>query len=93
MASFNGDPSIPANEDDILTVIGMGRTQEDGNASSTLQSTELYQIDTTECQELYPEFLVNEKVVICASGDGRDRYARSFIRIQGFEYRLISFHF
>ena len=73
-AKLNSDPSVPMNENDILTVIGMGRTEEDGNVSSTLLRTEIYQIDTVECQQSYPEFLVNDEVVICAAGEGRDRY-------------------
>ena len=77
MAILNNDPNIPVNETDVLTIIGMGRMQEDGNASDTLVSTEIHQVDTAECQTMYPEFLVNEDVVICASGEGRDRYVGS----------------
>lgn len=72
VATLNSDPAIPGDENDPLTVIGMGRIQEDGNVSSTLLSTQIYQINTAECQALYPEFLVNDEVVICAAGDGRD---------------------
>jgi len=74
VAPLNGDPNIPGDKNnDELIVIGMGRTQEGGNVSKTLLSTEIYQVDPVECQELYPEFFVNNNVVICAAGEGRDR--------------------
>jgi hypothetical protein len=74
---LNSDPTIPSNENDPLIVIGMGRTEEGGNSSTTLMSTEIYEIDTEECHELYPEFPVNDKVVLCAAGEGKDRYVHN----------------
>ena len=74
VAPLNGDPNILADKNDELIGIGMGRTQEDGSLSKTLLSTEIYQVDHEKCQELYPEFLVNDEVVICATDEGRDRY-------------------
>ena len=76
VASLNSNPAIPRDKNDRLTVIGMGRMEEDGNVSSTLLSTEIYLIDKEDCQKLYPEFLVNDEVVICAAGEGRDRYVQ-----------------
>jgi hypothetical protein len=83
---LNGDPNIPGNNDDEMIVIGMGRTQEDGNVSKTLLSTEIQEVDSVTCQKLYPEYLVNERAVICAAGEGKDRYVQSFFSIIVVEY-------
>lgn len=83
---LNGDPNIPGNNDNEMIVIGMGRTQEDGNVSKTLLSTEIQEVDSVTCQKLYPEYLVNERVVICAAGEGKDRYVKYFSSIIVIEY-------
>jgi hypothetical protein len=50
----------------------MGRTEEDGPISNVLRSAMIYPVESWECQDLYPEFYVNDEVVICAAGKERD---------------------
>lgn len=69
---INSDPTVPASGTQ-LTVIGMGRTDEEGPISKVLRSTEVFPISSLECQASYPEYLVNGDVVICAAGEGTDR--------------------
>jgi hypothetical protein len=70
--SINSDPTIPLSGTP-LTAIGMGRTSEDGPLSNVLLRTEVFPVDSTTCQDSYPEFTVNGDVVICAAGEGTDR--------------------
>jgi Trypsin len=70
--SLNGDAAVPAIEEE-LTLAGMGRTDEDGDISQVLRKTTVFSIDHGVCQQLYPEFLVNDEVLICAAGENTDR--------------------
>ena len=65
-----------------LVLVGMGRTTEDGPISDVLMKTTINRlVDSSDCQDAYPEFLVNGTLVICATGDGssmgRDRYVNA----------------
>ena len=89
IARLNKNSTIPerlqgsGDGDDVsvLTLVGMGRTEEDGPISDVLMKTTITRvIDSSDCQDAYPEYLVNGEVVICATGgddsssEGRDRY-------------------
>lgn len=70
--ALNNNSAVPQIEQE-LTLTGMGRTEEGGNISSVLRETTLFAIDHESCQALNPEYLVNDDVVLCASGEERDR--------------------
>jgi hypothetical protein len=80
---INKNSTIPErlrSSDSVLKLVGMGRTEEDGPISDVLMKTTIDRVvDSSDCQDAYPEYLVNGDLVICATGDdsskeGRDRY-------------------
>jgi hypothetical protein len=84
VVALNSNSTIPEGSTSnlgshVLTLIGMGRTDEVGQISDVLQKTTInHVVDPLDCQYSYPEYLVNGELVICMTGEdssqGRDRY-------------------
>ncbi|KAG7370858.1 trypsin [Nitzschia inconspicua] len=71
VVGINHDPEIPQSDQELI-LAGMGRTEEGGDISKVLRKTTVYSIDSGSCQAMYPEFLVNDDVVLCAAGENTD---------------------
>lgn len=75
VAVLNEDASFPASSStstEMLTMIGMETLQDNGNLFQGLQSTDIYAIDTSACQSMYPNLVIHDQAVICASGEGQE---------------------
>jgi hypothetical protein len=70
---LNNDPVVPT-DSSFLTVMGFGVTGEKGLPSNVLLETNLFSVPRGLCMASYPEFLVNNDVMICANEDAVDRY-------------------
>jgi secreted trypsin-like serine protease len=72
LVTLNFDPCVPAN-DEPVTVIGYGRTSEDGPLSDVLLKADLSTVDSSECQEFWGSHL-DQETMVCAGVDegGRD---------------------
>jgi hypothetical protein len=54
-------------------VTGFGLTEQGGKISNVLLETQLFYLNPALCTAAYPEFLVNDEVMMCANADGVDR--------------------
>lgn len=66
--SLNTDGAVPV-DDQMLTVIGTGSTQEDGEPSDQLLQVDVATVDTETCNVPY-EGQVSDEVMFCAGGNG-----------------------
>jgi hypothetical protein len=55
-------------------VTGFGVTEEDGEISDVLLDTQVFYLDPAICKSSYPDFVVNNEVMMCAGAEGTDRY-------------------
>jgi hypothetical protein len=70
---LNNESVVPT-DFSFLTVMGFGNTEEEGQSSNVLLETNLFSLPHGLCMASYPEFLVNNDVMICANEDAVDRY-------------------
>ena len=59
--------------DEILTVVGFGKTSEDGSTATRLKKADVLMWDSGNCSEAFGEEFFEDSM-LCAAGDGTDRY-------------------
>lgn len=96
LVSWNRDQNLPRDGQDV-TVIGFGRTSEDGEVSNTLQQVEIQVIGYDRCRMMLPGVIFRETHV-CAgvSEGGRDSCEGDsggplFDSVTNLQYGLVSF--
>lgn len=64
---------VQDDDDSLMTVMGFGMTEEDGDESDVLMETQVSLISGKDCSELYHMFNFQEDTMICALEKGKDR--------------------